>query len=78
MSGRAHALGLAHWVTLLDALRELPGQGMWRLDRTADDGAYQDAARGRVDLEPTYRGKIKAKVQANLQEGRHAPARRSR
>ncbi|MFC6883812.1 MULTISPECIES: Tn3 family transposase [Actinomadura] len=31
-------------------LTDLPDQGMWRIDRTADYGAFQDAARGRVDL----------------------------
>ncbi|MFF3159499.1 Tn3 family transposase [Streptomyces sp. NPDC057910] len=116
-------------------LADLPDQKMWRIDRTADYGAFQDAARGRVDLarierhwedilriigsihtgavraydvirmlsrdgrptplgdaiahygriaktlhilrladEPAYRRKIK--VQANLQEGRHALARK--
>nr|WP_258308526.1 transposase [Streptomyces sp. NWU339] len=114
---------------------DLPDQKMWRIDRTADYGAFQDAARGRVDLarierhredipriigsihtgavraydvilmlsrdvrptplgdaiahygrisktlhilrladEPGYRRQIK--VQANLQEGRHALARK--
>lgn len=116
-------------------LADLPDQKMWRVDRTADYGAFQDAARGRVDLawierwwedilriigsihtgavraydvirmlsrdgrptplgdaiahygriakslhilrladEPGYRRQIKA--QANLQEGRHALARK--
>ncbi|MFJ7784553.1 DDE transposase [Streptomyces albidoflavus] len=116
-------------------LADLPDQKMWRVDRTADYGAFQDAARGRVDLarierhwedilriigsihtgavraydvirmlsrdgrptplgdaiahygriakslhilrladEPGYRRQIK--VQANLQEGRHALARK--
>ncbi|MEV6403992.1 Tn3 family transposase [Streptomyces bobili] len=116
-------------------LADLPDQKMWRIDRTADYGAFQDAARGRVDLarierqwedilriigsihtgavraydvirmlsrdgrptplgdaiahygriakslhilrladEPGYRRQIKA--QANLQEGRHALARK--
>ncbi|WP_331723218.1 Tn3 family transposase (plasmid) [Streptomyces sp. NBC_00111] len=116
-------------------LADLPDQKMWRIDRTADYGAFQDAARGRVDLarierhwedilriigsihtgavraydvirmlsrdgrptplgdaiahygriaktlhilrladEPGYRRQIK--VQANLQEGRHALARK--
>ncbi|MEU2358702.1 Tn3 family transposase [Streptomyces misionensis] len=31
-------------------LADLPDQKMWRIDRTADYGAFQDAARGRVDL----------------------------
>ncbi|WP_413810908.1 Tn3 family transposase [Streptomyces sp. OE57] len=31
-------------------LADLPDQKMWRTDRTADYGAFQDAARGRVDL----------------------------
>ncbi|KMS80598.1 hypothetical protein ACH49_07555 [Streptomyces leeuwenhoekii] len=31
-------------------LADLPEQKMWRIDRTADYGAFQDAARGRVDL----------------------------
>ncbi|MFF8653793.1 Tn3 family transposase [Streptomyces huasconensis] len=31
-------------------LADLPDQKMWRIDRTADHGAFQDAARGRVDL----------------------------
>ncbi len=114
---------------------DLPDQKMWRIDRTAEYGAFQDAARGRVDLarierhwedilriigsihtgavraydvirmlsrdgrptplgdaiahygriaktlhilhladEPGYRRQIK--VQANLQEGRHALARK--
>ncbi|MET7503281.1 Tn3 family transposase [Streptomyces microflavus] len=116
-------------------LADLPDQKMWRVDRAADYGAFQDAARGRVDLarierhwedilriigsihtgavraydvirmlsregrptplgdaiahygriaktlhilrladEPAYRRQIK--VQANLQEGRHALARK--
>ncbi|NUP42672.1 MAG: Tn3 family transposase [Streptomyces sp.] len=116
-------------------LADLPDQTMWRIDRTADYGAFRDAARGRVDLarierhwedilriigsihtgtvraydvirmlsrdgrptplgdaiahygriaktlhilrladEPGYRRQIK--VQANLQEGRHALARK--
>ncbi|MFF1921347.1 Tn3 family transposase [Streptomyces sp. NPDC058221] len=116
-------------------LADLPDQKMWRIDRTADYGAFQEAARGRVDLarierwwedilriigsihtgavraydvirmlsrdgrptplgdaianygriakslhilrladEPGYRRQIKA--QANLQEGRHALARK--
>ena len=116
-------------------LADLPDQKMWRIDRSADYGAFQDAARGRVDLarierhwedilriigsihtgavraydvirmlsrdgrptplgdaiahygriaktlhilrladEPGYRRQIK--VQANLQEGRHALARK--
>ncbi|MFH8642302.1 Tn3 family transposase [Streptomyces goshikiensis] len=116
-------------------LADLPDQKMWRIDRAADYGAFQDAARGRVDLvrierhwedilriigsihtgavraydvirmlsregrptplgdaiahygriaktlhilrladEPAYRRQIK--VQANLQEGRHALARK--
>ncbi len=116
-------------------LADLPDQKMWRIDRAADYGAFQDAARGRVDLarierhwedilriigsihtgavraydvirmlsrdgrptplgdaiahygriaktlhilrladEPGYRRQIK--VQANLQEGRHALARK--
>ncbi|MDQ1038141.1 TnpA family transposase [Streptomyces sp. V3I8] len=68
---------------------DLPDQKMWRIDRTADYGAFQEAARGRVDLarierqgedilrladEPGYRRLIKAQV--NLQEGRHALARK--
>ncbi|MFI5774981.1 Tn3 family transposase [Streptomyces sp. NPDC051658] len=121
--------------TYAPQLADLPDQKMWRIDRTADYGAFQDAARGRVDLvrierhwedilriigsihtgavraydvirmlsrdgrptplgdaiahygriaktlhilrladEPAYRRKIK--VQANLQEGRHALARK--
>jgi hypothetical protein len=32
-------------------LADLPDQKMWRIDRTADYGAFTDAARGRVDLE---------------------------
>ncbi|MEU4359422.1 Tn3 family transposase [Streptomyces virginiae] len=116
-------------------LADLPDQKMWRVDRTADYGAFHDAARGRIDLarierhwedilriigsihtgavraydvirmlsrdgrppplgdaiahygriaktlhilrladEPGYRRQIK--VQANLQEGRHALARK--
>ncbi|GGT49375.1 Tn3 family transposase [Streptomyces atratus] len=116
-------------------LADLPDQKMWRIDRAADYGAFQDAARGRIDLarierhwedilriigsihtgavraydvirmlsrdgrptplgdaiahygriaktlhilrladEPGYRRQIK--VQANLQEGRHALARK--
>ncbi|EFL41283.1 Tn3 family transposase [Streptomyces griseoflavus Tu4000] len=116
-------------------LADLPDQKLWRIDRTADYGAFNDAARGRVDLEriernwedvlriigsihtgavraydvirmlsrdgrptvlgdaiahcgriaktlhilrpadePSYRRRIKA--QANLQEGRHALARK--
>ncbi|WSM09700.1 transposase [Streptomyces sp. NBC_01716] len=31
-------------------LADLPDQKMWRVDRTADCGAFTDAARGRVDL----------------------------
>ncbi|MGY1548290.1 Tn3 family transposase [Streptomyces sp. MN6] len=31
-------------------LADLPDQKMWRIDRSADYGAFQDAARGRVDL----------------------------
>ncbi|WP_416969346.1 Tn3 family transposase [Streptomyces sp. 4F14] len=31
-------------------LADLPDQKMWRINRTADYGAFQDAARGRVDL----------------------------
>jgi hypothetical protein len=31
-------------------LADLPGQKMWRIDCTADYGAFQDAARGRIDL----------------------------
>jgi hypothetical protein len=31
-------------------LADLPDQKMWRVDRTADYGAFRDAARGRVDL----------------------------
>lgn len=31
-------------------LADLPDQKMWRIDRTADYGAFQEAARGRVDL----------------------------
>lgn len=121
--------------TYAPQLADLPDQKMWRIDRTADYGAFQDAARGRVDLvrierhwddilriigsihtgavraydvirmlsrdgrptplgdaiahygriaktlhilrladDPAYRRKIK--VQANLQEGRHALARK--
>ncbi|MFD3549730.1 Tn3 family transposase [Streptomyces sp. NPDC058655] len=121
--------------TYAPQLADLPDQKMWRIDRTANYGAFQDAARGRVDLarierhwedilriigsihtgavraydvirmlsrdgrptplgdaiahygrisktlhilrladEPAYRRKIK--VQANLQEGRHALARK--
>ncbi len=116
-------------------LADLPDQKLWRIDRAADYGAFNDAARGRVDLEriernwedvlrivgsihtgavraydvirmlsrdgrptvlgdaiahygriaktlhilrladePSYRRQIKA--QANLQEGRHALARK--
>ncbi|GGV00538.1 transposase [Streptomyces albospinus] len=29
---------------------DLPDQKMWRIDRSADYGAFQDAARGRIDL----------------------------
>ena len=29
---------------------DLPGQKMWRVGRAADYGAFQDAARGRIDL----------------------------
>ncbi|MFE7111427.1 Tn3 family transposase [Streptomyces sp. NPDC057575] len=32
------------------AYADLPDQKMWRIDRAADYGAFQDAARGRVDL----------------------------
>lgn len=32
-------------------LADLPDQKLWRIDRTADYGAFNDAARGRVDLE---------------------------
>lgn len=32
-------------------LADLPDQKMWRIDRTADYGVFQDAARGRVDLD---------------------------
>ncbi|CAM5614072.1 Tn3 family transposase ISThsp9 [Streptomyces glaucescens] len=31
-------------------LADLPDQKMWRIDRMADYGAFQDAARGRIDL----------------------------
>ncbi|MFC9916043.1 Tn3 family transposase [Streptomyces sp. NPDC127197] len=31
-------------------LADLPDQKMWRIDRAADYGAFQDAARGRIDL----------------------------
>lgn len=31
-------------------LADLPDQKMWHIDRTADYGAFQDAARGRIDL----------------------------
>jgi TnpA family transposase len=31
-------------------LADLPNQKMWRIDRAADYGAFQDAARGRIDL----------------------------
>lgn len=31
-------------------LADLPDQKMWRIDRAADYGAFQDAARGQVDL----------------------------
>lgn len=116
-------------------LADLPDQKLWRIDRTGDYGAFNDAARGRVDLdriernwedvlrivgsihtgavraydvirmlsrdgrptvlgdaiahygriaktlhilrladEPSYRRQIKAR--ANLQEGRHALARK--
>ncbi|MFI9824565.1 Tn3 family transposase [Streptomyces sp. NPDC052013] len=121
--------------TYAPQLADLPDQKMWRIDRTADYGAFRDAARGRIDLarierhwedilriigsihtgavraydvirmlsrdgrptplgdaiahygriaktlhilrladEPGYRRQIK--VQANLQEGRHALARK--
>ncbi|GEB48648.1 MULTISPECIES: Tn3 family transposase [Streptomyces] len=121
--------------TYAPQLADLPDQKMWRIDRTADYGAFTDAARGRIDLarverhwedilriigsihtgavraydvirmlsrdgrptplggaiahygrisktlhilrladEPGYRRQIK--VQANLQEGRHALARK--
>ncbi|WUJ76008.1 transposase [Streptomyces sp. NBC_00377] len=40
LAGFAYAPQLAH----------LPDQKMWRIDRTADYGAFTDAARGRVDL----------------------------
>ncbi|MEU6651974.1 Tn3 family transposase [Streptomyces sp. NPDC046900] len=121
--------------TYAPQLADLPDQKMWRVDRAADYGAFQDAARGRIDLarierhwedilriigsihtgavraydvirmlsrdgrptplgdaiahygriaktlhilrladEPGYRRQIK--VQANLQEGRHALARK--
>ncbi|GAA5062225.1 hypothetical protein GCM10023336_40410 [Streptomyces similanensis] len=32
-------------------LADLPDQKLWRIDRSADYGAFNDAARGRVDLE---------------------------
>jgi hypothetical protein len=42
----AHARRLPYAPQLAD----LPDQKMWRIDRTADYGAFQDAARSRVDL----------------------------
>ncbi|MET4921358.1 Tn3 family transposase [Streptomyces sp. PSRA5] len=36
--------------TYAPQLADLPEQKMWRIDRTADHGAFQDAARGRDDL----------------------------
>jgi TnpA family transposase len=36
--------------TYAQQLADLPGQKMWRVDRAADYGAFQDAARGRIDL----------------------------
>jgi TnpA family transposase len=36
--------------TYAPQLADLPDQKMWRIDRTADYGAFQEAARGRVDL----------------------------
>jgi TnpA family transposase len=36
--------------TYAPQLADLPDQKMWRIDRAADYGAFQDAARGRVDL----------------------------
>jgi TnpA family transposase len=37
--------------TFAPQLADLPDQKMWRIDRTADYGPFQDAARGRIDLE---------------------------
>jgi hypothetical protein len=37
--------------TYAPQLADLPDQKMWRIDRTADYGAFQDAARGRIDLD---------------------------
>jgi TnpA family transposase len=31
-------------------LADLPDQKMWRIDRAADYGAFQNVARGRIDL----------------------------
>ncbi|MFE5843842.1 Tn3 family transposase [Streptomyces niveus] len=36
--------------TYAPQLADLPDQKMWRIDRAADYGAFQEAARGRVDL----------------------------
>ncbi|MCX4750311.1 Tn3 family transposase [Kitasatospora sp. NBC_01287] len=36
--------------TYAPQLVDLPDQKMWRIDRSADYGAFQDAARGRIDL----------------------------
>ncbi|MEU0634015.1 Tn3 family transposase, partial [Streptomyces sp. NPDC005989] len=41
--------------TYAPQLADLPDQKMWRIDRAADYGAFQDAARGRVDLARTER-----------------------
>ncbi|MEV6332663.1 Tn3 family transposase [Streptomyces sp. NPDC051909] len=37
--------------TYAPQLADLPDQKMWRIDRTADYGPFQDAARGRIDLD---------------------------
>ncbi len=41
--------------TYAPQLADLPDQKMWRIDRAADYGAFQDAARGRIDLARTER-----------------------
>ncbi|MFJ9775391.1 Tn3 family transposase [Kitasatospora sp. NPDC101157] len=37
--------------TYAPQLADLPDQKMWRIDRAADYGPFQDAARGRIDLD---------------------------
>ena len=51
-------------------LANLPDQKMWRIDRTADYGAFQDAARGRIDLTRIERhGEVTLRIVGSIHTG---------